>query len=292
MAHVRLDPECIRCLLGKHLNAAPETASQQERIVFMQRLLSMIAQAPVTEGAPVLVSRIEQLEKEMFGITKDYAEEKRMFNDLMLGMEKEIWQRIEQSANPLYTAVQFAMIGNFIDFGAMDHVDEVKLMELLENSAQFVPQESAFDAFSKDVMSAKKLVYLTDNCGEIVMDKLLLHQIHTMNPGAELTVIVRGEPVLNDATVEDALSVGIDELARVIGNGSGIAGTSLRAISQEALEEIDNADMLIAKGQANFETLRRCGRNVYYIFLCKCELFARRFSVPRFQGMLLRDAES
>ena len=291
MAHVRLDPECIRCLLGKHLNAAPETASQQERIVFMQRLLSMIAQAPITEGAPVLVSRIERLEKEMFGITKDYAEEKRMFNDLMLGMEKEIWQRIEQSANPLYTAVQFAMIGNFIDFGAMDHVDEAKLMELLENSSQFVPQESAFAAFSSDVVAAKKLVYLTDNCGEIVMDKLLLRQIHVMNPDAELTVIVRGEPVLNDATIDDVMSVGIDELARVIGNGSGIAGTSLSAISQEALEEIDNADMLIAKGQANFETLRRCGRNVYYIFLCKCELFARRFSVPRFQGMLLRDDE-
>ena len=291
MAHVRLDPECIRCLLGKHLNAVPETASQQERIVFMQRLLSMIAQAPITEGAPVLVSRIEQLEKDMFGISKDYTEEKRLFNDLMLGMEKEIWKRIEQSKNPLYTAVQFAMIGNFIDFGAMDHVDEAKLMELLENSSQFVPQESAFAAFSSDVVAAKKLVYLTDNCGEIVMDKLLLRQIHVMNPDAELTVIVRGEPVLNDATIDDAMSVGIDELAHVIGNGSGIAGTSLSAISQEALEQIDNADMLIAKGQANFETLRCCGRNVYYIFLCKCELFAHRFSVPRFQGMLLRDDE-
>ena len=292
MAYVRLDPACIRCLLDKHLDAAPETVSQEERVVFMQRVLALIAEAPLSEGAPVLVSRIQKLEKDMFGIEKDYSEEKRVFNDLMLGLEAEVWQRIEQAKDPLYTAVQFAMIGNYIDFGAMDSVDEKKLMELLDNSSQFAPQEEAFGAFVKDVLSAGKLAYLTDNCGEIVMDKLLLRQIHRMNPHAKLTVIVRGEPVLNDATVEDALYAGIDEHAQVIGNGSGIAGTSLGEISQEARAVIDDADMLIAKGQANFETLRHCGRNAYYIVLCKCDLFAKRFCVPRFQGMLLTDAQS
>lgn len=292
MSYARLDPACIRCLLDKHLDAAPESAPQHVRVEFMQRVLRMIADAPVSEGAPVLVSRIEALEKEMFHIWKDYTREKRAFNDLMLSLEDGIWQRIERAEDPLYAAVQFAMIGNYIDFGAMDRVDEEKLMELLADSGRFVPQQAAYEAFRRDVLGAKKLVYLTDNCGEIVMDKLLLRQIHRMNPGAEWTVIVRGGPVLNDATISDALDVGIDEHASVMGNGSTIAGTPLSAVSQEAVAAIDAADVIIAKGQANFETLRRCGRNVYYIFLCKCELFARRFGVPRFHGMLLADADS
>ncbi len=142
------------------------------------------------------------------------------------------------------------------------------------------------------MINAKKLVYLTDNCGEIVMDKLLLRRIHAINPAREMTVVTRGAPVLNDATMEDALNCGLDEHARVTHNGSGIAGTCLERISKEAREVIDAADVIIAKGQANFETLRRCGKNVYYIFLCKCELYARRFGVPRLQGMLIRDAQS
>jgi len=240
----------------------------------------------------VLVHQIEALEKEMFQIHKDYTQEKRAFNELMLALEAGIWRRIEQAEDPLYAAIQFAMIGNYIDFGAMDRVDEGKLMELLSDSARFAPQRAAYEAFRHDILCAKKLVYLTDNCGEIVMDKLLLRQIHAMNPDAELTVIARGGPVLNDATVFDALSAGLDEHARVTGSGSAIAGTPLSAVSKETVDAIDGADVIIAKGQANFETLRRCGRNVYYIFLCKCELFAKRFSVPRFQGMLVADADS
>lgn len=292
MAFVRLDPACIRCLIDKHLGAAPESAPQEVRVDFMQRVLRLIADAPASEGAPVLVSRIEALEKDMFGIEKDYTNEKRAFNELMLGLEGNIWQRITQADDPLYTAIQFAMIGNYIDFGAMDHVDEGVLLALLEDTSRFAPQRAAYEAFAADVLRAKKLVCLTDNCGEIVMDKLLLRRIHEMNPQAQLTVIVRGGPVLNDATLEDALAVGMDEHARVMDNGSCIAGTCLCEISKSALDVIEEADVLIAKGQANFETLRRCGKNVYYIFLCKCALFAKRFAVPRFHGMLLRDAES
>lgn len=292
MAYVRLDPACIRCLLDKHLGAAPETAPRETQVDFMQRVLRLIAEAPATEGAPVLVHEIESLEKELFGFGRDFTAEKRAFNELMLRLEPGIWRRIEQADDPLYAAIQFAMIGNYIDYGAMEHVDEDKLLALLRDSDQFAPQAEAYASFSGDLAAAGNLVYLTDNCGEIVMDKLLLRQIHRLNPRAQLTVIVRGEPVLNDATLEDALFVGIDEHASVMSNGSGIAGTSLANISQAARDAIDNADMVIAKGQANFETLRRCGRNVYYIFLCKCELFAKRFSVPRFHGMLVRDAES
>ena len=292
MAFVRLDPECIRCLLDKHLFAAPDTASKEQRVAYMQRMLRLIAEASPHEGAPVLVSEIEALQKEMFGIVRDFSKEKAAFNALMLSLEEKIHTAIEAAEDPLYAAVQYAMIGNYIDFGAMDRVDEGTLSALLCDSGRFMPQREAYEALRADVLRAKTLVYLTDNCGEIVMDKLLIRQMKKLKADLAITVIARGEPVLNDATAEDALAYGLDELARVTGNGSRIAGTCLNAISSEARALIGGADVIIAKGQANFETLRRCGKNVYYIFLCKCALYANRFKVPRLQGMLVRDHES
>ncbi|MBR5287677.1 MAG: DUF89 family protein [Clostridia bacterium] len=292
MAFVRLDPQCICCLLKKHLNAAPETAPEAQRVAYMQRMLRLIADASPYDGAPVLVSEIEALQREMFGIVRDFSREKSAFNQLMLSLEAGVWQRIAGAEDPLYAAVQFAMIGNYIDFGAMDQVDEKTLGALMEESSRFVPEKDAYEALRKDVMRAKKAVYLTDNCGEIVMDKLLLRQIHLLNPVCDLTVVTRGAPVLNDATMDDALACGLDEYAHVMHNGSGIAGTCLEKISDQAHAAIDEADVIIAKGQANFETLRRCEKNVYYIFLCKCELYAKRFGVPKLQGMLVRDEQS
>ncbi len=292
MAFVRLDPACIHCLIKKHLSAAPEGATQEERISYMQKMLRLIADASPYEGAPVLVSEIEALQREMFGVSRDYSAEKTAFSALMLSLEEKIHAAIEAADDPLYAAVQYAMIGNYIDSGAQEKIDEATLSALLADSDRFVPQQAAYEAFRADVLGAKKLVYLTDNCGEIVMDKLLIRQMKKLSPALEITVITRGAPVLNDATLTDALSCGLDEHAALMHNGSAIAGTCLGAIAQEALAEIDGADVIIAKGQANFETLRRCGKNVYYIFLCKCELYANRFHVPRLQGMLLRDSES
>lgn len=292
MEPVRLDPECIRCLLKKHLNAAPKGTPQEKNVQYMQRMLRLIADASIYEGAPVLVHAIEALQREMFGTSRDYSGEKAAFSALMLSLEEKIHAAIEAAPDPLYAAVQYAMIGNYIDSGAQEHIDEAMLSALLEDSARFVPQAEAYAAFRSDVLDAKRMTYLTDNCGEIVMDKLLIRQMKKLNPALEVTVITRGAPVLNDATMEDALACGLDEHARVMDNGSSIAGTCLGAITPEARAVIDGADMIIAKGQANFETLRRCGKNVYYIFLCKCELYANRFCVPRLQGMLLRDGES
>ena len=124
------------------------------------------------------------------------------------------------------------------------------------------------------------------------MDKLLIGQLKALYPQMELTVIVRGGEVLNDATVEDAVQVGLTELVPVIDNGNSIAGTWMDEVSAQARHVMEDADLILAKGQANYETLRGCGMNIYYIFLCKCEMFARMFQVPRFSGMLLKERET
>ena len=143
----------------------------------------------------------------------------------------------------------------------------------------------------KELNSAKKLIFLTDNCGEIVLDKLLLETIVKVYPHLECTIIVRGEPVLNDATMEDALQVGIEACGKVIPNGTNIAGTYIPWISTEARQVMEEADMLISKGQGNFESLHGCGLNIYYLFLCKCQWFMERFGLPQYSGVFINEKD-
>ena len=121
------------------------------------------------------------------------------------------------------------------------------------------------------------------------MDKLLIEEIQKKYPDIEITVLVRGKEVINDATMQDAYQVGLCDVVKVIPNGSDLAGTWYEELSEEAKQLLDEADMIISKGQGNFETMRKCGRNVFYIFLCKCDLFANMFQVPKLTGMLINE---
>jgi len=285
----RLRPECISCMLKQNLEKVSEGRSTEDRLNYMQSVLRILAEAPKTASAPMLVHEINALQKEMFGFSKDYTEIRTHFNQMMLEKEADIRQCLEQSEDVLKLAIQYAMMGNFIDFGAMESVDEEKLEQLLEQAADNPVKEDAYEAMKADLQSAEKLVYLTDNCGEIVLDKLLIQEMQKQYPKLQVTVIVKGGAVLNDATMEDAEQVGLTAIATVLANGNDYAGTCEEFLSQEALEELNTADVIISKGQANFETLRKCGRNIYYIFMCKCDMFARGFGVPKYSGILVND---
>ena len=248
-----------------------------------------IANASESMSAPMIMREITKIQRQMFGNEMDYSEIKRHFNQLMLEKEMNVQKEIDASEDELKLAIQFAIIGNFIDFGAMKSVDEQKLEEFVSSARDISVNEEEYISLRKDILDAKKITYLTDNCGEIVMDKLLIRVIQRMNPEADVTVLVRGEQVLNDATMEDAVQVGLAEMTDVRGNGSDIAGTCIEELSEEARTIIYDSDVILAKGQGNFETMQMCGLNVYYIFMCKCEMFARKFQVPRFTGMLLSD---
>lgn len=289
MERIRLNPGCISCLLKSRLEDFPEGTPHEKQIEYMQRVLKAISETPKSVGAPVIVRTINQIQKEMFGYNKDFTHVKSYFNNLMLEMVPFVCDKLSQSQDSLKLAIQYAMTGNYIDFGAMNNVDEEELQKLLDSSSNNHVDEKEYAALRADLQNAKKVVYLTDNCGEIVMDKLLIEEIQKLNPKAEVTVIVRGFPVLNDVTMEDAIQVGLTEIVKVIGNGSEIAGTYLEEISEEAKNVIDYADVILAKGQGNFETLRMCGKNIYYIFMCKCEMFAKRFQVPKYYGVLIHD---
>ena len=272
-----------------HLDKCPKDVPEEKKVEYMQKVLKILAEAPKRFGAPVIVRTINQLQDEMFGMKEEYAQIKQHYNALMIQYEERVLEHMAKSEDSIKTGIQYAMIGNYIDFGARITVTDENLTELLNDPDRFVIDEKQYSEFVGDLENAKKMVYLTDNCGEIVMDKLLIRQIKEKYPDLELTVLVRGAEVINDATIEDAAQVGMCELAKVMPNGSDIAGTWMEEISEEAKAVLQDADMIISKGQGNFETLRKCGLNIYYIFLCKCDLFANTFQVPKLTGMLINE---
>ena len=288
---VRLHPGCIDCLLKKQIGRYPENVSDETKIEYKQRVFKILSGANRSMSAPEIVADIYALQREMFGVTHDYTEIKRYFNDLMLSIEDELAANVMRAGDPLLMAVQYAICGNYIDFAAMETVDEGELKKRLGKAKDIPVDARMLDKLREDIRSAKTLSVITDNCGEIVLDKILVSVIKRMNSDIKVTFIVRGFPVINDATKEDAEQIGLYDVAEVIDNGSNIGGTCLHKISDESRRVIDAADIIISKGQANFETLYECGRNIYYIFMCKCELFKKRFNVPMFTGMLKNDKE-
>lgn len=288
MRFKKMNSKCILCLLNRYLNDYPKDFTADKKLEYMQDVLKIIGNAEVFMSAPEIVEKINHLKQSM-GFFTDFSEIKSYYNKYMLSLEEDIESRIKSAQNPLKTAVQYAMAGNFIDFGAMKSVDEQRLKSFLDNPSQISIEDAEFEAFEKEITTARNIAFLTDNCGEIVLDKLLIKQILSINKGVNIDVIVRGGPVLNDCTLEDAKEVGLDNLVNVIGNGTAVGGTALNKISKNAREIIDNADLVISKGQGNFETLNQCGKNIYYLFLCKCDLFAENFKVEKFSGMFINE---
>ena len=287
----RLRAECVACLIKKYIYSYPEDASEDKKLEYVRRFLGIMQNADDSLSSPVLLDDVNNLLWDMFKIKKDFTERKRYFNSIMLEKSEDIRKSIEASDDPLLTAIKYSMTGNYIDFGTVNNVDENELQRLLDESYKHPVSPVVYEALRNDLQSAKEIVFLTDNCGEVVIDKLLMEQIRKINPAAKFTAIVRGGDVLNDATLVDAKQIDLMSVADVIDNGNNIAGTYEDKLSDEARSVINSADVIVAKGQANFETLRMCGRNIYYIFMCKCNLFAKEFGVEKYTGIIVNDKD-
>lgn len=286
---MKLNPFCLCCILNKQEKLIRSYPDMEKKTEYMKKLMALIANTKETDCAPSLSVDIQKLYSSFWNCpAEDYTEVKKDFNRFMLDIEHTLEEKIRSSADPLEKALLYARIGNYIDFAALSNVNQETALTLLENNSDSLDQEE-YSIFLKELNSAKRLVYITDNCGEIVLDKLAIKILKETYPDLDITVLVRGYPVINDATMEDAEEIGLTDLVKVIDNGSNVAGTWIPGINQTARELLENADMIIAKGQGNFETMNDCGLNVYYLFLCKCDLFQRRFHAQNFQGMFLNE---
>lgn len=281
---------CINCMLTKaERNYKTYDKSEEGLLAFMKQTYGIIAASKETDTAPYIYEQINQILESKFKMGDPYYEGKRHYNQFLLRKEFEILQRINESQDQLLSALQFAMVGNLIDFGAMDEVDEEKLEDLIQRSHEQKLDEKTVEDFRSELEAGHRLVYLTDNAGEIVFDKVLIQTIRRLYPDVDIRVIVRGGAALNDALLEDAEEVGLTKLVPVMGNGTQIPGTQLDRISTEASQAIGAADFILSKGQGNFESLSETGLNIYFLFLCKCDLFVDRFHAKKFQGMFVKE---
>ena len=287
---MRLNTFCLCCQINKQASMIDSFPDEKKKLAYMQNVLTRLTNLQEDDSSPSLYTEFQKHFTKIWGIApKDYTELKKEFNQLMMDLEEELMLSIRESADPLERALIYSRIGNYIDFAALSHVKKEELLSLIEEGRQESLDKEEYRHFCEELSSASSLVYLTDNCGEIVLDKLVIRILKERFPKLDIQVIVRGFPAANDATIEDAKMCGLTELVSVIGNGNDVGGTWLPHISKESLSLIKNADVIISKGQGNFETLHGCGLNIYYLFLCKCEWFMRMFQAEKFQGMFVNE---
>ena len=251
--------------------------------------MKIISEAAEEESAPTTTAKIQHELSREVGTCDHFKAEKEASNRLALKMEDELWTLICQDKFPLKRAVRYALAGNFIDLGVFDVIDEKEALNMIETSAEWEIDSPTLNRFENDLRESKRLIYLTDNAGEIVFDKLLIRLLKKEYEHLNIEVIVRGAPILNDATTKDAKDVGMTKVAHVTGNGTNIPGTDLEKISKEAKRLITEADIIISKGMGNFESLYGCDLNIYYAFLCKCEYFSKRFNVGINENIFLHN---
>ena len=279
---MQITQSCAKCLYDKQKRNV-----QDEK--YLEEIRSIIEGCDDHASAPYLVYLFNQVYEKHFGKLVSYKEIKKKYNDLVLSMENVLKKRIEQAVDPLATAFTFARIGNFIDFGAMDHVDEEVFVSLFEKEQLSPADQKVMDSFLSQCEKAKTFLLVTDNCGEIVVDKLFLEQLHYRFPDLQINILVRGEEVLNDATQEDAEYVGINQYGTIYTNGYPVAGTIYDMLPDDVKEMFEHSDVILAKGQGNYESLSKQGRHIFYSFLCKCDLFTDRFQVPKFSGIFVEE---
>lgn len=288
MKESRMSAFCMLCLAQKELSKLPSEVPEGVKSAYIRDVMKIIGESDIEDATPVVLNRISKKHAEYFGAPYDYEPLKIKYNELMLDKANSLMERIRRASDPLALAMQLARVGNYIDFATLD-VNTDTLQKMLESAETDVLDAVEYAALTEEAASASSLVYLTDNCGEIVLDKLLIEIMQERWPQLSITVIVRGAPVLNDATIKDAQMVGMTDVAEVLDNGNDVAGTWIPWMSDESREKLLTADLIISKGQANFESLNGCGLNIYYLFLCKCEWFVRRFQMEKYKGVLANE---
>ena len=287
---MQLYSECMHCIVEHHWSLIQDTPDEAQRAAFLREVLRTVAEANPNMAAPVPTAKLQKVYARMFRETDDYPRLKRQYNALLLQWLPELRATLQRADDPLRLAVWMAMAGNYIDFGVLREIDDARLRDMLFTPDARAVDRAEFQSLRSDLQAAQAVTYVCDNCGEIVLDMLLMEQIQRLNPGAQITALVRGENVLNDATAEDARFVGLDRIARIVGNGSNIGGTQMEYLSEEALRALTEADVVVSKGQGNFETLVGKGLNAYYLLLAKCPHYKKWFGMEHMSGQLVHES--
>ncbi|MDP8256280.1 MAG: ARMT1-like domain-containing protein [Candidatus Alcyoniella australis] len=267
---------CIPCMLRNLRRIAERVTqdeAQREQIEFQVK--EMLKTADTDRPPPYLAKGIQRIMREISGNADPYRREKEHFNALAMEHYPRMAKMVERSVDPFDTALRISLAGNIIDVGVGA---EIHMLETLDEVLQCELSIDHTQRLRAAIQGEQRLLFLGDNAGETVMDRVFLERIASQ---IEISYAVRGAPVLNDATLEDAQFAGIDRFARVIDNGSDAPGVILEDCSAEFCREFDKAELIVAKGMGNFETLNDCrDKRIFFVFLVKCELVAEDIGVP------------
>jgi len=262
--------DCIPCIVRQTLEAARFVSKDKElHRQIMKEVLTTISKLDLEQTPPAFAQQIHRRLRTATGNIDPYRKVKKIFNRLAWEMLPDVRRRIALADNPFEIALKVAVAGNVIDFGINGNITETEVREAVVKVIDS-PIEGNIAELQKALHEARQILYLADNAGEIVFDRLLIEQLSLQRT----VVAVRGKPILNDATREDAEFAGIDKLVKIIDNGSDAPGTILSDCSVEFVEHFHNADLIIAKGQGNFETLSSRPENIFFLMKVKCPVIA------------------
>ena len=281
--------ECLVCHFNRTMKKAIAQGDEKKALAFARDLMRLYETAPDDVSSPWFNPKVSELFSRHFGLEEEqYLKEKELSNRFVMDRFDTVLQIAESAEDPVLAGLQLAILCNYMDFAALqDQVSFEKLEQMLRDALNMQLDMEVYRALRDDLQKGKKLLYLTDNAGEIGMDRIFAQQIHKAYPHLSITFCVRGGLTVNDATREDAAFVGIP--FPVIDNGNLVSGTQLDMLSREAKEAMDTADVIISKGMANTETLYGSGYPIYYAFLVKCVRFVQEFGKPLMTPMLVRE---
>lgn len=247
---MKVNLDCFPCFLKQTLIAARlGTKDEAMQALILKDVLAVVGATDMSKPPAYATTFLHRRIRELLG--KDpFKDIKSEYNRVALGLYPEFREMVGQSVNPLFTASSLAVAGNIIDFGLFTSVDIISTVDKALNNPMNVDH---FDAFRNAVNAASEIMYLLDNSGEIVFDRLLIEVLVSM--GKKVTAVVKGRPVLNDSTMDDAVETGLTGICEVIDNGSDCIGTIAELTSSEFNMEFDRAELVISKGQGNFESL-------------------------------------
>ena len=273
---MKMTLDCVTCFVRQSLDAArlvSKDTDDQERIV--REVLRWLAEQGLQHSPPVLAQLVHRRLRDISQVGDPYLEVKQRHNAMALDLLPELRAQIAAAPDPLALATRLAIAGNVIDMGMKSMVAEDDVRASIRHALE-EPFVGEWDNFRNAVHSAKSILYLADNAGEIAFDRLLIEQLGPQR----VTVVVRGAPVLNDATLDDAQVVGLHDITTVIDNGSDAPGTLLDECGAMLQQHFKEADMIIAKGQGNFESLSHRGHDVFFLFKVKCPVIAEHVALP------------
>jgi damage-control phosphatase, subfamily I len=271
---------CKQCLLGSIKQLEKQYALSKKQMDWLQEKLdAYISGIKDTTKMPTIAAELHQILREVSGINNPYKKEKDISNTVALKMYDSLLEKTISSKDPWLEALKLSIAGNIMDYVSVPNLsgnEEKYFLETLEKLFHSGIVSNDIEKLRNAISKANNILFLGDNAGEIVMDKLFLRILQHTN----ITYVVRGDYILNDVTFEDAKLVGIDKYAQILSNGNNAPSTIIEHTSNEFKGAYKKADIIISKGQGNYEGLMNEKDNrIFFLLMAKCEVIAEKLNV-------------